>query len=67
MMHVAIDQYGTRLYLHGKHPRKLLLEQLNRKHASKVYLDKKDGGTVHVGYIVAGSWWSLYRLVENPA
>jgi len=62
---LAIDQYGSRLLLPGKHPRKELLALLDRKHADKVYCDRKDGSTVHVGYVVAGRWFTLYQPVEE--
>jgi hypothetical protein len=39
----------------GKHPRKELLEHFGRKHADRVYVDRKDG-TYHVGYVIAGLW-----------
>lgn len=63
MIH-AVDQYGTKLVLEGKHPRKELLEELGRKHADRIYVDTKDGRTLHVGYIVAGSWWSFYNVTR---
>ena len=44
-------------------PRKQLLEHFRRQHCRKVYVDHKDGTTVHVGYIVAGTWWNVYRVL----
>ena len=61
MIH-AIDQYGTRLVLEGSHPRKELLDELGACHADKMYVDKTDGRTVHIGYIVRGSWWRFYTV-----
>ena len=67
-MYMAIDQYGQTY--HGlKHPRQDLLERLGYSSARKMYQDKKDGSTVHVGYVIGGLWLTLYRVepVENPA
>lgn len=58
---MAIDQYGQTF--HGlKHPRKELCELLGSTHAEKIYADKKDGSTVHIGYIIAGHWLTLYKV-----
>lgn len=59
---MAIDQYGNTEHNLGPHPRKGLLERLDRKHASKVYVDKKDGRSVHIGWIVAGRWFTVYEV-----
>lgn len=67
-MYMAIDQYGQTY--HGlEHPRKDLLERLGYTHAQKIYQDKADGSTVHVGYVIGGLWLTLYKVepVENPA
>lgn len=56
----AVNEYGDRLVLRSKHPRKELLEELGVKSAKRVYRDKNDGSVVHVGYIAAGSWWTFY-------
>ncbi len=52
------DQYGGYFHDLGRHPRKELLERLDRKHAEKIYVD--DG--VHVGYCIAGHWIVLYEV-----
>ena len=62
MMWLAINQYGEKVCLRGLHPRALLLDHLGRKSAQKIYRDVKGGGSVHVGWIVAGAWWSVYKL-----
>ena len=67
-MYMAIDQYGNTY--HGlEHPRKDLLKRLGCTHAEKMYQDKKDGTTVHVGYVIGGLWLTLYSVepVERPA
>lgn len=51
---LAVSQYGDRIHIPGKHPRKELLAKLGAKHAEKIYVDKADGRTVHIGYVVGG-------------
>jgi hypothetical protein len=66
-MMLARDQYGQTISIPGKYPRKELLDYFGRKHASKMYVDKKDGKTVHRGYVIAGYWLSLWAPVEWEA
>ena len=63
---VAIDQWGGIVYVDPKRPRMSLLSQLDRTHADKMYVDTKTG-TRHIGYIVAGRWFTLYRREERTA
>lgn len=60
---LAIDQYGQ---IHGPvctaHPRKALLDMFGESRARKMYVDKTDGSTVHIGYIIAGLWLTLFKL-----
>lgn len=58
----ARSNYGRSLILEGKHPRKELLDKLDGSRAEKIYRDKKDGRSVHVGYIVRGEWFTFYNL-----
>ncbi len=60
---LGIDQFGE-TYNIKKYPRKELLDQLARQHTSKMYVDKKDGSTRHVGYIIAGRWITVYEVHE---
>jgi len=62
---VGIDQYGDKYYFR-KYPRKELLEQLHRKHASKMYVDGPDNQCFHVGYVIACRWISVYKSVRIP-
>lgn len=32
---------------------------------SKMYVDKKDGRSVHIGYVVGQHWLTAYQRVEN--
>jgi hypothetical protein len=60
-MIVAIDQFGRKIWLDGKAPRKELLEKLGARHAEKVYRDSPDGGAKHVGYVVYDRWFELFE------
>ncbi len=60
--YMAVDQYGETIHALGEHPRKALLRRMYRKHATRIYQDKKDGSRVHVGYIIAGRWFILYEV-----
>lgn len=57
-----IDQYGRS---RGHHlTRKSLTEAVGNTHVSKMYVDKKDGTTVHIGYVIGRDWLTAYRRVE---
>ena len=56
------DQYGHTYHDLGQHPRKTLCERLGRRHVAKMYVDKRDGGTAHVGYVIGGRWITLYQV-----
>ena len=60
---MAVDQYGG--VIHGidpKRPRADLLDRLGASKCEKQYVDKIDGSTVHNGYIIGDSWYTLYRV-----
>jgi hypothetical protein len=59
---MAIDQYGHAYHDLGERPRKELLKRFGRKHASKMFIDDKDGKSYHTGYVIAGLWLSLYKV-----
>lgn len=63
---IAIDQHGTRFNVDPKRPRACLLDQLGRKHASRMFQDRKGGPPVHIGYVIAGHWLTLYSRWEQP-
>ena len=68
--YMAIDQFGQTVHLgFTEYPRKALLEKLGAASASKMYVDKIAGGSVHCGYIVCGRWFTLYEVtrLERPA
>ena len=60
--YMAIDQYGTTYHNLGVHPRKTLLNKLGCTHASKMYIDNKDGQSFHAGWIIGGLWLSVYKV-----
>lgn len=58
-----IDQYGQHFYAGSL---KELREKAGGGRLSKMYVDKKDGRPVHVGYVVGPRWFSAFRPVEIP-
>ncbi len=61
--YIGIDQYGSH-YNIKKHPRKELLEYLDRKHARKMYIDTTTGKAKHVGYVIGNLWINVYAVCE---
>lgn len=59
---MGIDQYGQIYHDLGKYPRKELLNRLGYKKAEKMYRDKKNGSTVHCGYVIGKNWINLYEV-----
>ena len=59
---MAIDQYGDTEHALGKHPRRELMRRYGRKSARKMYVDTRDGETLHVGWIVAGHWFTVFNV-----
>ena len=59
-----VDQFGGKWYAKTV---KDLRDQIGGGHVSKMYIDKKDGATVHVGYVVGRLWCRMYRPVEITA
>jgi hypothetical protein len=62
MTYMAIDQYGETYHNLGPRPRKALLDRLGRKHAARMYVNTKTRETVHIGWIIAGRWLTVYRV-----
>lgn len=60
-----IDQYGSQFYASTV---KELRSQIGNGGSlvRKMYIDKKDGRIVHVGYVIGGLWLTAYRPVEIP-
>jgi hypothetical protein len=34
---------------------------------TRMYIDRKDGSTLHIGYVIGRHWLTAYRRVETPA
>jgi hypothetical protein len=62
--HLFIDQYGDPVWARTV---KELREKCGGGRVAKMYVDKKDGRTVHCGYIVGRRWFTRYAPVEVPA
>jgi hypothetical protein len=56
-----IDQWGSRWWAKTV---KELREQIGGR-VSKMYVDKKDGRSVHIGYVVGQHWLTAYQRVEG--
>jgi hypothetical protein len=66
MYTLYIDQWGGRYYASTV---KELRQQIGMGgcRVSKLYRDKRDGRTVHCGYIIGHCWLTAYQPVELPA
>ena len=58
MEYLAVDQYGRKIILETKHPRKELMELMGATYAQKMYV----GEGTHIGWIVAGHWFGVMKL-----
>ena len=59
-----LDQYGSPVWARTV---KELREKCGGGKVSKQYVDKKDGRTVHNGYVIGGRWFTAFKPVELPA
>jgi len=62
---LAINQYGDKEMFTGYTPRKALFDKLGVTFGRKIYRDMTINGeqkTFHIGYSVAGNWWTLYEV-----
>ena len=58
---MAVDQYGNTH--HGlSFPRRDLLALVGRRHADKMYVDRRDGTAAHIGYVIGGLWLTVYEV-----
>lgn len=62
-LRVFIDQYSQ--VFRAKNVKDLQHKLGGR--VSKMYVDKKDGSTVHIGYVVGKLWLTEYQVVERKA
>jgi hypothetical protein len=58
-----IDQYGNKFVASTL---KELRQQIPGR-CSKMYVDKTNGATMHVGYVIGKHWLTMYRRVEIAA
>jgi hypothetical protein len=60
--YMGIDQYGQ--HCHGlEQPRQDLMNKLGCQHADKMYVDLKNGKTVHVGYVISNHWIRIFEVI----
>ncbi len=63
MRKLYLDQYGHRYFASSL---KELKAQVPGR-VQKMYADKKDGTTVHVGYVIGDHWLNAFIPLEIPA
>jgi len=59
-----LDQYGNRFVAMTV---KELAAKVGGGRVTKMYQDKRDGRTVHIGYVIGRHWLSAYRPFEQAA
>lgn len=59
-----IDQYGN--HWHAATVRELC-EKIGRSKAKRMYIDKRDGSTRHIGYVVGPHWCRAFTPYEKAA
>lgn len=59
-----VDQYGGTVYASTVRE---LRQKAGGGRVAKMYQDKRDGGTVHTGYVVGRRWFTMFQPVEVPA
>jgi hypothetical protein len=60
--YMAVDQHGNTFHA-LKHPRKDLMKEIGSKHADKMYVDLKSGGSKQIGYVIGKHWLSVYEVM----
>jgi hypothetical protein len=58
-----LDQYGNKWFARTVRD---LREQIGGK-VSKMYVDTKDGRTMHIGYVVGRHWCEAFTPIRIPA
>lgn len=61
-----IDQWGQKFWARTVKELRSNIE-MGGSRVSKMYVDKKSGGTAHIGYVVGRHWLTAYQPVEIPA
>jgi hypothetical protein len=62
VQYIARGNHGTTLIIDSLYPRKALCDRFGRSHADRIYVDTPDGRSEHIGYFVAGEWFTLYHI-----
>ena len=62
-MTLYLDQWGNKFYAPTV---KALREQIPGR-CSKMYVDRKDGTPLHIGYVIGRHWLTAYKRVEKAA
>lgn len=62
--YIAIDQYGTTYQIGNNPPRKWLLNFFGATKADKMFVEKKDGTTKHIGYVIQKLWISVFKICD---
>ena len=62
--YIAIDQYDKQYLIGNNPPRKWLLDYFGRQHCEKMYVDTKKGKHKHVGYVIAGHWLNVFKVID---
>ena len=61
-----LDQWGTKFWANTVRGLRKQIGMGGSK-VSKMYVDKKDGRTVHTGYVVGQHWLTAYTQTERKA
>jgi hypothetical protein len=61
---IGIDQNGDKIMIYSNYPRKYLIDYFGTTYIKKMYQDDKNGRRMHVGYIIDGYWYKLYKVEE---
>jgi hypothetical protein len=59
-----LDQFGHHVFARTR--KELVQKAPVTGRISKMYLSKKDGTTVHCGYVIGSSWFVAYVPYEIP-
>jgi hypothetical protein len=66
MTKLYVDQYGNMFY--AKTVKELRSKiGMGGSRVSPMYIDKKDGTTVKIGYVIGGHWLKAFQPCETPA
>lgn len=64
MTKLYLDQYGNKFFARTVKELRSKIEGGGSR-VSKMYIDKKDGSTVHCGYVIGGHWLTAFVPFEQ--